>query len=194
MAKLSKRADKKNLNFLIYINKILFHECYTLTMKTIKLILTPLLMLLFLGCQEKSDSGIAKIHWDRDMCTRCVMVVSDREHTVQLQDPKTHKQYVFDDIGCMAIWLKDTNPSYKDSVKIWVNDAKNGKWIDARKAYYTTGNITPMSFGFSAYKSKDELQAKTQFLDYDEIIKRILAKDTKKEPVMKCGAGKCGGN
>ncbi len=163
-------------------------------MKTIKLILTSLLMLLFLGCQEKSDSGIAKIHWDRDMCARCVMVVSDREHTVQLKDPKTHKQYVFDDIGCMAIWLKDTNPSYKDSVKIWVNDAKNGKWIDARKAYYTAGNITPMSFGYSAYKSKDELKENTQFLSYHAIIKRILAKDTKQKPVMKCGAGKCGGN
>ncbi len=169
-------------------------------MKTIKLILTPLLMLLFLGCQDKSDSGIAKIHWDRDMCARCVMVVSDREHTVQLQDPKTHKQYVFDDIGCMAIWFKDTNPSYKDSVKIWVNDAKTGRWIDARKAYYTPGNITPMSFGFSAYISKDELKDAKEFLDYDEVIKRILAKNIKKVPAMKCGgdmkcgAGKCGGN
>ena len=161
-------------------------------MKIIKLILTPLLMLLFLGCQDKSDLGIAKIHWDRDMCARCVMVVSDREHTVQLQDPKTHKQYVFDDIGCMAIWLKNTNPPYKDSVKIWVNDAKNGKWIDAREAYYTAGNITPMSFGFSAYKTKDELKGATKFLSYKEVTKRILEKSTKKTPTMRCGAGKCG--
>ena len=33
-------------------------------MQKIKLILTPLLMLLFLGCESKTNSGINKIHWD----------------------------------------------------------------------------------------------------------------------------------
>lgn len=163
-------------------------------MKNIKLILTPLLILLFLGCESKTDSGIGKIHWDRDMCSRCVMVVSDRQHTVQLKDPITKKLLVFDDIGCLAIWLQETNPSYKDSVKIWVTDAKNAKFIDARKAHYTTGNITPMSYGFSAYASKENAPKDAKLFNYKEIIKAVTDKTTKKDetPMMKCGAGKCG--
>jgi len=163
-------------------------------MKKYILILTPLLMFLFLGCESKTESSIGKIHWDRDMCARCVMVVSDRHHTVQLKDPKTKKQLVFDDIGCLAIWFKDTNPSYKNTVEIWVNDAKDGKFIDARKAYYSTGNITPMSYGFSAYASKEQAPKDAKLFNYAEVIKAVLNKSTKKDDAktMKCGAGKCG--
>ena len=131
-------------------------------------------MLLLLGCENKTASGIGKIHWDRDMCSRCVMVVSDRHNTVQLIDPKTKKQHVFDDIGCMAVWFNDTNPPYKDSVKVWITDASTGKFIDARSAFYTTQNITPMSFGFSAYKSKKDIKPDEEIIDYEEVLKRSI--------------------
>jgi len=172
-------------------------------MKKIIQTISPFLILVFLGCESNSESGIGKIHWDRDMCARCVMVVSDREHTVQLKDPTTNKQFVFDDIGCLAAWLDETKPKYANSVKVWVTDASSGEFIDARKAFYTTNNITPMSFGFSAYKSKDSIKEGKEIINYDEVIKRSIAKvhekkSTKKEPAMKCGgdmkcgAGKCG--
>jgi nitrous oxide reductase accessory protein NosL len=162
-------------------------------MKNMKLILISPLMLFFIGCESKNDSGVGKIHWDRDMCARCVMVVSDRHNTVQLQDPTSKKQYVFDDIGCLAIWLEETKPSFKNSVKIWVNDAKDGKFIDAKTAFYTTDNITPMSFGFSAYESKGSIKSGKEIIDYQEVLKRSRMKTlTKEEPIMKCGAGKCG--
>jgi len=143
-------------------------------MKKIKLIIAPFILILSLGCESKTDSGIAKIHWDRDMCARCVMVVSDRHNTVQLQNPITKKQHVFDDIGCMAIWFSNTKPSFKDSVKIWVNDASNGEFIDARTAFYTTKNITPMSFGFSAYKLKPAIKEDVEVISYDEVVERSL--------------------
>lgn len=143
-------------------------------MKKIKLLISPILILIFLGCENKNDSGIGKVHWDRDMCARCVMVVSDRHNTVQLQVPTSKKQYVFDDIGCMAIWLDETNASFKDSVKVWVNDASNGEFIDAREAFYTTQNITPMSFGFSAYKTKKDIKGNAEIINYKEVIERSL--------------------
>jgi len=166
-------------------------------MKNYKQILIPFLMLLFLGCDDKSQTTIGKIHWDRDMCARCVMVVSDRQNTVQFKDPKTNKQYIFDDIGCMAIWFNENKPVYKDSVQIWITDAKTGKFIDAKTAFYTTNNITPMSFGFSAYKLKEEIEGTGEVINYDEVIKRSLSKlqkeqPSKHQPAMKCGAGKCG--
>lgn len=143
-------------------------------MKKIQLIMAPLMLLLLSGCEDKVASSIGKIHWDRDMCTRCVMVVSDRHNTVQLKDPNTNKQHVFDDIGCMAIWFHTTKPSFKDSVEIWVNDASSGEFIDARTAFYTTQNVTPMSFGFSAYKTKEGLKEDAEIINYDEVINRCL--------------------
>jgi hypothetical protein len=63
------------------------------------------LVFFMLGCEKKVDKGVAKVHWDRDMCARCVMVVSDRHNTTQVIDPKTGKKYMFDDIGCMVLWF-----------------------------------------------------------------------------------------
>jgi len=128
---------------------------------------------MFLGCQEKVEQGASKIHWDRDMCDRCVMVISDRKHTVQLKDPTTDKVYKFDDIGCMAIWFRDENIAFKDSAAIWITDAVTGEWIDAKAAFYTTGNLTPMAFGFSAYKSKESIKDANEIISYDEVLKRI---------------------
>ena len=112
------------------------------------------------------------MHWDRDMCARCVMVISDRKNSVQLRDAK-NKVHKFDDIGCMALWLKEEKIELKDSAKIWITDLQTGEWIDARTAFYTAGNITPMSFGYSAYKSKESIKDGTAILTYDEVMRSI---------------------
>lgn len=130
-------------------------------------------VIMFLGCQKKAEQDISEIHWDRDMCDRCVMVISDRKHTVQLKDSATKKVYKFDDIGCMAIWFMDEQIAFKESATIWVTDAGTGEWCDARKAFYTTGNLTPMAFGFSAYKAKESIENAQEIISYDEVLKRI---------------------
>ncbi|MCK4874722.1 MAG: nitrous oxide reductase accessory protein NosL [Sulfurimonas sp.] len=138
-----------------------------------KYVLSLFFVIMLLGCQEKVERGASKIHWDRDMCDRCVMVISDRKNTVQLKDSTTGKVYKFDDIGCMAIWFRDEQIAFKDSAAIWVTDVKTGEWIDARAAFYTTGNLTPMAFGFSAYKSKESIKDTDEIISYDEVLKRI---------------------
>lgn len=127
----------------------------------------------FLGCQEKSTSGPAEIHWDRDMCDRCVMVLSDRKNTVQLQHPNEKKTYKFDDIGCMVLWLKEEGAAFSNGAKIWITDAKTGEWIDARSAFYTSENVTPMAFGYSAYGSKESIKEDEEILTYDEVVQKI---------------------
>jgi hypothetical protein len=101
------------------------------------------------------------------------MVVSDRKHTLQLKDPNTRRVYKFDDIGCMALWFIEENIEYKDSVAIWITDADTGEWINAREAFYTTENVTPMAFGFSAHKSKASIKEGEEVISYDEVLKRI---------------------
>ena len=139
----------------------------------LKLFLLSFVLFLFLGCEQKPTSGPAKIHWDRDMCDRCVMVLSDRKNTVQLQHPTMKKTYKFDDIGCMVLWFEEENIDFKESAKIWITDAMTGEWIDARSAFYSSQNVTPMAFGYSAHASKQSIKEGVEILTYDEVVKKI---------------------
>lgn len=142
-------------------------------MLKIKRLLPLVAISLFLGCQDSPKNGPAKIHWDRDMCDRCVMVLSDRKNSAQLQHPTTNKVYKFDDIGCMVLWFDEENIDFKDTAKIWVTDSKSGEWIDARSAFYTSENVTSMAFGFSAHVSKELIKEGEEILTYDEVVKKI---------------------
>jgi len=133
-----------------------------------------LFLILFTGCKEQSKTDVATVHWDRDMCARCVMVVSDRHNTTQVRDPKTGKKYMFDDIGCAILWFKDKKIAWKDQAIIWITDVTTGEWIDARKAFYDTENITPMAYGFSAHKSKDNIKKGQEIVDFEELSRRVI--------------------
>jgi len=133
-----------------------------------KTLLIIAIITLLTGCKERSKTDVAEVHWDRDMCARCVMVVSDRHNSVQVRDPKG-KVYMFDDIGCMVLWFRKNNIPWQEKATIWINDVKTGNWIDAKKAFYTKGNVTPMAYGFSAYKTKEHLQKEEKTFTLSEI-------------------------
>ena len=126
------------------------------------------------GCEERSKTSLAEVHWDRDMCTRCVMVVSDRKNTVQVREPRTGKSYMFDDLGCMVLWFKENNTTWQNQATVWITDVTTGKWIDAKKAFYDTKNITPMAYGFSAHKTKESIKEGKEIIDFDEVTRRII--------------------
>ena len=129
----------------------------------------------FTACSD-DGSGMDKVspvHWDRDMCERCKMVVSDRKNSVQVKDPRG-KVYMFDDIGCALLWFKENKIPWEEKAKIFVTDAKTGEWLDARKAWYDTGNVTPMDFGFSAHKHKSDIEKGKEIVDFNEMKRRIL--------------------
>lgn len=142
--------------------------------KLTSLILIISLSFLFTACEKKVKTGAHDIHWDRDMCKRCIMVVSDRNQTVQVINPKDGEKYVFDDIGCTILWFKDQDIKWKDDAIIWINDFNTAKWIDARTAFYDTMNVTPMAYGFGAHEKKDSIQAGLEIIDFKEVSKRIL--------------------
>jgi hypothetical protein len=102
------------------------------------------------------------------------MVVSDRNQTVQVINPKTSEHHVFDDIGCTVLWFKDQDIKWKDTAVIWINDIKTSKWINARTAFYDTMNITPMAYGFGAHETKDTVQKGLEIVDFNEVTKRVL--------------------
>ena len=129
----------------------------------------------FSGCEKESNTNVRSVHYDRDMCARCAMVVSDRHNTTQVINPQTNKVYMFDDIGCMVLWFDEEHIDWADKAVIWITDVDTGEWIDARKAFYDTENITPMAYGFSAHKSKDAIKEGQEIIDYNEVVKRVKA-------------------
>lgn len=142
--------------------------------KLLKISFLSFLLLALTSCEKKDHKGVHKIHWDRDMCARCVMVVSDRNQTVQIENPNTSEHHVFDDIGCTILWFKDQDIKWKDEAVIWINDIKTSKWINARTAFYDTMNVTPMAYGFGAHESKDTIQEGLEIIDFNEVTKRVL--------------------
>ena len=132
------------------------------------------LLIALTGCKERSKTDVAKVHWDRDMCSRCIMVVSDRKNTTQVRDPKTGKKYMFDDIGCAILWFKEDKITWKDKAVIWITDLSTGEWINARTAFYDTENITPMAYGFSAHKTKITIKKGQEIIDFEELTKRVI--------------------
>ena len=144
-------------------------------MNSIKFLFLALLVLGgFVGCEKKITTELQDIHWDRDMCERCKMVVSDRTHTVQVINPNTAQHYMFDDIGCAILWFEDENISWSNQAKIWITDFTSGKWIDAKIAYYESANITPMAYGFAAHESLGTVQEKNNSIDFKMMSQKII--------------------
>ena len=139
-------------------------------------LLATLVIMSFVACEKKPvTTELREVHWDRDMCSRCRMVTSDRQHAAQVIDPKSGKSYMFDDIGCTILWFDDEQIAWKQSAKIWITDGSTGKWIDARKAYYDVDNITPMAYGFAAHETKESIKSGKEILSYDQLIPKIIA-------------------
>ena len=116
-------------------------------------LLLLLLPLLLAGCSRSPESGPVEIRLDRDVCTRCRMVISEPRFAAEVRGPVEGggtRVWKFDDIGCAVLWL-DEQP-WKDDprVEIWVADQRDGHWIDARRAWYVPVTHSPMGYNLGA--------------------------------------------
>ena len=122
----------------------------------------PLLFLLstlLTACGEEKNTGPGKVRWDREICARCAMAVSDRNFSAQVRGGRADKKtrlYKFDDVGCAVIWLDQQRWKDDPRTEIWVSDHLTGDWIDARTAWYVKMNNTPMDYGLGAQRDKVE--------------------------------------
>lgn len=109
-------------------------------------------VLVLAGCSDEPATGPVQIHYGRDTCDLCRMIISDPRFAAQIRGGPGHKAYKFDDIGDALIYLG--RQTWKDDadVEFWVMDVEKGKsWLDARKAHYMSGMQSPMAHGFGAY-------------------------------------------
>lgn len=127
---------------------------------------------LIAACSGDPGTGPVEVKWDRDVCQRCNMVLSDRRHSAQIRhtpsDSTRSQVYEFDDIGCAVLWLDQQAWGQSPEVEIWVNDHRTGEWLDARKAFYLRGQLTPMQYGLGA-----QTEATPETLDFAQARQHI---------------------
>ncbi len=123
------------------------------------------------------------IRWGEDVCVRCDMSIVDGYHAAEIIDPITKKTYKFDDIGCAILWLyKEHKHKWAKKAVIWVTSAKNGAWLNAKKSCWVDGQITPMGFGFGAYKNKPKDVKKC--IPWKNVVKSVFKKEKKFEKAL----------
>lgn len=118
------------------------------------LFLTPLTTSLAACARSTVPEGMAEIKWDRDTCTECGMVLSDRRFAAQVKGGPSNGHYNFDDIGCTTLWLKKQAWGGDGATRIWVAALASRKdsvqWLDARTAQFVGGKESPMGYNFGA--------------------------------------------
>ena len=127
------------------------------------------------GCSQKPKTGPEKVRWDRVMCERCIMAVSDHNYSAQVRGGpvgKKTKVYFFDDLGCAVLWLDDQPWLHDPRTEIWVTDHSDGTWLDAEKSYYSKGHITPMDFELGAQTNADSVT-----LNYEQAQQHIRTRE-----------------
>jgi len=129
--------------------------------RSIVVVLALSWIMLLAGCGGDSGSGPVDVKWDRVTCERCLMVLSDRQHSAQVRisrpDGKSKVPF-FDDIGCAVVWLESQPREVRESLstEVWMTDWRSGDWIDARSATYVPGQVTPMEYGLGAQPEPTE--------------------------------------
>lgn len=107
----------------------------------------------------------------------CGMVIAGLDYASQVIAPDG-KTWFFHDHGGFVHWLKDKK--FQEEVFIWVMSRDTKKWIDAKTAFYSVTEKTPMSFGFGAYENNSE-----GFIDFETMKLRVLHGETMRNPLIK---------
>lgn len=105
-------------------------------MKKFNFLVFIVLGLFFTACNSEVNTKPKEVKFDREVCERCKMIISDRNYVVQVVNPQDGKSYYHDDIGCAILWFEESEISWKNEAIIYVADANSGKWIDAKKKHF----------------------------------------------------------
>ncbi len=107
----------------------------------------------------------------------CGMVIEDLHYASQVV-AKNGKTWFFHDHGGFINWLKDKK--FKDNVVIWVMSRDSKKWINAKEAFYSLTDITPMGYGFGAYEKQD-----SKYVNFEIMKLKMLRGETMNNPIIR---------
>ena len=130
------------------------------------------------ACTPDEVTGPGEIRWDREVCARCSMAIGDRSFAAQVRGAAAGERtrlYKFDDIGCAVIWLEQQVWKNDPRTEVWVMDHRNGEWLDARRAVYVKGRISPMNYGLAA-----QADLAGDVLDFEQAKTYIMTAETQR--------------
>lgn len=107
----------------------------------------------------------------------CGMVIDDLRDASQVII-KSGKSWFFHDHGGFVKWLEEKE--FRESAKIWVMSRDTKKWIDAREAFYSLSDDTPMGYGFGAYEKKSD-----EYVDFETMRLKMLRGETLRNPMIR---------
>ena len=123
-----------------------------------------------------TDYKIVPIKPKEYQCSECSMDVEDLDYSAELI-ARNGNTYFFDDIGCVVLWLQSHTPQIE---KLVTRTRDTHQWIDAKKAWYSRTDNTPMGYGFAAYAKK-----KPGMISYDEMRRLMLQGKNLHDPFVK---------
>jgi copper chaperone NosL len=87
----------------------------------------------------------AELDTRHEQCAHCRMAVSDPRFAGQIVAPGELPRF-FDDLGCLAGWVKEQGGALSEGAVAWVADHRTKAWVRADVAVYTRvpGLETPM--------------------------------------------------
>ena len=107
----------------------------------------------------------------------CGMVIDELGYASQVVAPDG-KTWFFHDHGDFVLWLADK--PFRNEAVIWVMSRDTHRWIDAKRAFYTLDEETPMGYGFGAYEKNGR-----DMIDFDTMRLRVLRGETLNNPAIK---------
>ena len=131
-----------------------------------------LIVVLFASCNSSNEQKD-----DIKICPQCNMgLPKSDKNTANIINSDN---YYFDDVGCMVLYAHEHHIEFKKiDAKVFSNDTH--KYIDAKEAYYTIDEETPMHYGFGAYENKVK-----NSIDFDELILRMLRGENMANPKIR---------
>ena len=105
------------------------------------------------------------------------MFLVQKEFTAEAITPD-YKTHFFDDVGCMILWAEEK--AFSSDTIYWIYSQDSKRWIDAKKAYYSINDKTPMEYGFAGYEKN-----KLGFIDYETMRLRMLRGETMLDPKIR---------
>lgn len=122
-----------------------------------RVLIVSLLALVLLSCSDETLRPV-RIDLRNDMCASCRMAVSNAKLAAELLSPGEEPR-IFDDIGCLAAYLRDHKPAA--GAAVYVADHRTGEWVPARAAMFTRVDSieTPMESHLVAHADEASRRA-----------------------------------
>lgn len=108
---------------------------------------------------------------------QCGMIIDTLDYAAQSVAPDG-RTWFFHDLGGMPLFLADK--PFKNETVLWVHARDSQRWINAREAFYSRTEDTPMFYGFGAYEAHEAGR-----IDYATMEAMMLRGENLTNPAVK---------